>query len=156
MRVNPTFDALPEATSNLLIAGISESCVELPLTSIKCLRMRRNGFAALWGVLLLLSPGAGAAGDLFVDGAVWRIRLEVTSDDVRSLRNHPREYVHATLRGGTNILRDVAVRLKGSTSFRSVDDKPSFTVTCDRFTGGQRFHALSKIHLNNSVEDPSY
>ncbi|HMJ65259.1 MAG TPA: CotH kinase family protein [Candidatus Binatia bacterium] len=118
--------------------------------------MRRNSFAALWAVLLLLSPGARADSDLFVDGAVWRIRLEVTSDDVRSLRNHPREYVHATLREGTNILREVAVRLKGSTSFRSVDDKPSFTVNCDRFTDGQLFHGLSKIHLNNSVEDPSY
>ena len=118
--------------------------------------MRRNSFAALWGVLLLLSPGARADSDLFVDGAVWRIRLEITSDDARSLRNHPREYVHATLREGTNIWRDVAVRLKGNTSFRTVDDKPSFTVNCERFRAAQRFHGLNKIYLNNSVEDPSY
>jgi spore coat protein CotH len=37
-----------------------------------------------------------------------------------------------------------------------VDDKPSFTVNCDRFRAGQRFHGLSKIYLNNSIEDPSY
>ena len=90
------------------------------------------------------------------DGAVWRLRLEVASEDLKSLRSNPRQYVHATLREGTNVLRDVAVRLKGSSSFRSVDGKPSFTADCDRFRAGQRFHGLSKIHLNNSLEDPSY
>jgi len=125
--------------------------------------MRFNSFAALlpararWGGLLCLGliGGVSASGELFRDGAVWRIRLEVASEDMKSLRSNPREYVHATLREGTNVLREVAVRLKGGSSFRNVDDKPSFTVDCDRFNGG-RFHGLSKIYLNNSLEDPSY
>ena len=124
--------------------------------------MRFNSFAAfvparaLWGVFLLLPLISSANGDLFADGAVWRVRLDVAPEDMQSLRSNPRQYVHATLREGTNILRDVAIRLKGSSSFRSVDDKPSFTADCDRFREGQRFHALRKFHLNNSLEDPSY
>jgi hypothetical protein len=65
--------------------------------------------------------------------------------------------VPATLREGTNVLREVGVRLKGRTgSFRRLDDKPAFTISCDQFVPGQRFRGSSKLHLNNSVEDPSY
>src|SRR5262249_51490361 len=38
----------------------------------------------------------------------------------------------------------------------SVDDKPSLTLDFSRFQDGQRFHGLRRIHLNNSVEDPSF
>src|SRR5258705_74359 len=139
------------------------SSVELPAILIGWARMWCNGWhlwaPALWRVLLpfaFSALGVRADSELFVDGAVWRIRLEIRSEDLRSLRNHPREYVHATLGDATNILTDIALRLKGSSSFRTVDDKPSFTVDCGRFKAGQRFHGLSKIHLNNSIEDPSY
>src|SRR5438046_2663916 len=40
--------------------------------------------------------------------------------------------------------------------YHPVDGKPSLTLSFDKFVPGQRFHGLSKIHLNNSVEDPSY
>jgi hypothetical protein len=54
-------------------------------------------------------------------------------------------------------LTNVALHLKGAAgSFRGVDDKPAFTVNFGRFADGQRFHGLQKIHLNNSVQDPSY
>ena len=102
-------------------------------------------------------PSAVPGSELFADGAVCLIRLEISPEGLKSLRTDPRQYVRATLREGTNVLRDIAVRLKGSTgSFRRVDDKPAFTVNGDHFTAGQRLHGLSKIHLNNSVEDPSY
>jgi spore coat protein H len=112
---------------------------------------------ALWALLFLApSPSRGDESELFAIGAVWRLRLEVTSEDLKSLRSNPRHYVHATLLEGTNILRNVAIRLKGSSSFQNVDGKPSFTTDCDRFRAGQRFHGLSRIQLNNSLEDPSY
>ena len=112
---------------------------------------------ALWALLFLApSPAVGDESGLFANGAVRRIRLDVTSEDLKSLRTNPRHYVRATLSEGTNILRNVAIRLKGSSTFRSVDDKPSFTADCDRFRAGQRFHGLSKFQLNNSAEDPSY
>jgi hypothetical protein len=58
---------------------------------------------------------------------------------------------------GTTIYRDIGVHLKGAAgSFRGVDDRPALTVSFDKFTPDQHFFGLSKIHLNNSVQDPSY
>jgi hypothetical protein len=65
--------------------------------------------------------------------------------------------VPATIQEGETKLQRVGVHLKGSTgSFRNLDDKPALTLNFDEFVGDQRFHGLRKIHLNNSVEDPSY
>jgi len=144
-----------EATPNLSPAG---NCFVEGRTSIDWMRMRPYLSAYTLWALLFLAPNSGTAAEteLFASGAVRRIRLEVTSEDLKSLRSNPRQYVHATLRDGTNVLRDVGVRLKGSSSFQNVDAKPSFTADCNRFRPGQHFHGLSKIHLNNSFEDPSY
>jgi hypothetical protein len=58
---------------------------------------------------------------------------------------------------GSAVYPQVGVHVKGSTgSFRAVDDKPSLTLDFSRFNEGQGFHGLRRIHLNNSVEDPSF
>ena len=52
---------------------------------------------------------------------------------------------------------EVAIHLKGgSGSFRGIDDKPALTLNFDRFHKAQYFHGLDKIHLNNSVQDPTF
>ena len=100
-----------------------------------------------------VEPGA----ELFAEPVVWRLRLEVDAPGMKSLRQESRTYVRATVREGTHVWHDVGVHLKGATgSFRSVDDKPALTLSFDEFVPGQRFHGLSKVHLNNSVEDASY
>src|SRR5260370_9148043 len=35
-------------------------------------------------------------------------------------------------------------------------DRPALTLNFDKFNEGQRFHGLDKIHLNNSVQDPTW
>jgi spore coat protein H len=98
-------------------------------------------------------PGAG----LFAQTSVERIRIELTQKNLEQLRRQPRRFVRATVTAGKTVYPDVAVHLKGATgSFRTVDDKPSFTLDFSRFNGSSRFHGLRRIHLNNSVEDPSY
>jgi spore coat protein CotH len=63
----------------------------------------------------------------------------------------------STLREGDRIYTNIAIHLKsGVGSFRSIDDKPALTLNLSRFASGQRFHGLSKLHLNNSVQDPSF
>jgi spore coat protein CotH len=57
---------------------------------------------------------------------------------------------------GKPLYTNVAVHLKGSFSFQPIDGKPSLTLNFDRFAPGQRFHGLTKIHLNSSLQDPSY
>src|SRR5262249_40071168 len=49
-----------------------------------------------------------------------------------------------------------SIHLKGSFTFQPIDAKPSLTLNFDKLAPGQKFHGLTKIHLNNSVQDPSY
>ncbi len=100
-------------------------------------------------------PGPGA--ELFRPGRVHRLKITIPSDGVSQLQTNARRYVSAEIQEGTNHFSRVWLHLKGATgSFRKLQDKPSLTLSFDKFETGQRFHGLSKIHLNNSVEDPSY
>src|SRR5213076_217273 len=52
---------------------------------------------------------------------------------------------------------DIALHLKGSSgSFQPLDQKPGFTLDFSENNPAQTLAGLRKIHLNNSVEDPSY
>ena len=98
-------------------------------------------------------PGA----ELFTNNEVCQIQLEIRPEDLQKLRSEAREFVHANVTQGGVLYQDVAVHLKGSVgSFRPVDDKPGFTLDFARFRTDQHFHGLRRIHLNNSVEDPTY
>jgi len=100
-------------------------------------------------------PANDAASVLF-ERLIPRIELTLDPSAVATLRVEPRVYVRATLREGTNVFGEIAVKLKGARgSFRPIDDRPAWTLNMDKFTGGQRFHGLDKFHLNNSVQDPT-
>lgn len=95
--------------------------------------------------------------DLFVQGEIPKIRLELSEDAMDQLRQKPRKYVSGRVVEGKRIYTNVAIRLKGGPgSFRSLDDRPAFTVNFDRLAPGQTFHGLKKLHLNNSIQDSSY
>jgi spore coat protein H len=102
-------------------------------------------------------PSTWPGADLFWSNSVHRLRLEIAPKDLESLRHDTRGFVRAQVFEGERAYGAVAVRLRGGVgSFRPIDDKPGFTLDFDRFQSGQRFHDLRRIHLNNSVEDPSY
>ena len=125
------------------------------------------GFACLW---IGLAAGAGAtqvanfqapAGapgeELFSDGKVRRIHLEVLPSAMEGLEKDSRSYVLASIREGRTRYENAALHLKGAKgSFRKLEEKPGFTLDFQRFAPGQTFYGLRRIHLNNSVEDPSY
>ena len=103
----------------------------------------------------LVRPLAGE--DLFTNGTVRQVRVELAPEALAALRKDPRGYVSAQMRDGDNVYAGVEVHLKGSTgSFRPLDDKPGLTLKFDPQQPGGTYHGLHKIHLNNSVEDPSY
>jgi len=110
------------------------------------------------GQAAIVSPsGRGADFDRLTTSAPVRLSLQLSQQAIASLRRDPRRNVDGVLRESGKTYRDVAVHLKGSTgSFRPLGQKPSLTVTLDRYRPEQDFHGVSKIHLNNSVEDPSY
>ena len=41
-------------------------------------------------------------------------------------------------------------------TFQAFEKKPSLTLNFDKFNEHQKFHGMDKLHLNNSVQDPSY
>jgi spore coat protein H len=96
------------------------------------------------------APGAS---EIFeASSAVLRIKLNLSAAAIDSLKQNPRTNVTAVLLQENIGFTNVLVHLKGSTgSFRPVDEKPSLTVV---FRGAP-FHGLRKLHLNNSVEDPT-
>lgn len=98
-----------------------------------------------------------SAAEFFQSTNVPLIKIQLSDRAVRSLRQDPRTYTKATVHEGTNVYENVGLHLKGAAgSFRPVDDQPALTLNFDKFKEGQKFHGLDKIHLNNSVQDPSY
>jgi spore coat protein H len=108
---------------------------------------------------------SSAGDELFADGAVTHLRIEVSAPEMEVLRGfgfrretpqEERPSVRCTVREGTNTWKNVALHLKGSAgSFRPVDDAPSFTLNFSKHISRQRFHGLEKISLNTSVQDPT-
>ena len=106
---------------------------------------------------------AGAGDELF--STLTRLRIEIPEAGMKVLRDYEQVWrqarpervdVRVTVREGEKVYTNVAAHLKGSFSFQPVDGKPSFTLNFDKFAPGQKFHGHTKIHLNNSVQDPSY
>jgi hypothetical protein len=102
---------------------------------------------------------------LFVDRRVPRLNIEIPPEGMRVLREYHQVWrqerperidVKATVREGAQVYKDVAIHLKGSFTFQPINAQPSLTLNFDKFAKGQRFHGLSKLHLNNTVQDPTY
>ncbi len=137
----------------------------------------RNLLSALWCLVIAAKVAPLAAAqrssedELFTRTNVPSIAIEIPEAGMQVLRRYhwrrdseddpppPREDVRVTVREGTTVYTNVALHLKGSAgSFRPIDsdEPPALTLNFDKFAKGQRFHGLQKIHLNNSVQDPSY
>lgn len=102
-------------------------------------------------------PKNDQAAAFFKDGKIPRLTITLDEEHLKKLRSKDREYTSCTIKEGDDSLTDVGIHLKGAAgSYRPFDDKPALTLKLDRFVAGQRFHGLDKIHLNNSVQDPSY
>lgn len=100
-----------------------------------------------------LLPGAA----IFDCPTVAAFRIELSREALDSLRREPRTDVAATMTIDGMVFTNVAVHLKGAAgSFRGVDDQPAMTVSFSKFVKQRRWQGLRKIHLNNSVQDPSY
>jgi spore coat protein H len=103
-----------------------------------------------------LKPDASDA--FFQSGVVPSLKIEINKEELAKLRQKDREYVSCTvIENGKTRYENVGIHLKGAAgSYRPIDDRPALTLNFDKLQPWQRFHALDKIHLNNSVQDPSY
>jgi spore coat protein H len=98
---------------------------------------------------------APAGEDLFARPNVWKLKIEIPSGGQEALRKDPKEYVKATVRIGDIALTNVGVRLKGQTTFQSIDKRPGFTLKFNEFVKGQDLMGRTKVLLNISLRDPS-
>jgi hypothetical protein len=126
--------------------------------------------AACLGALALL-PAAGAADEaeaLYDPGTVWVIEVDLPQASKEALEADPEgAYQPATLTlkrtdgtpGGvveTLGPKEVEMRLKGSASFRDLDEKAAFKLKFPKEGKGTGpLLGLRKVTLNNMVEDPS-
>lgn len=94
----------------------------------------------------------------FRDGMIPRLKIQIPDPELQKLRQKEREYVRCTVvEEGGKTYEQVGIHLKGAAgSFRGIDDRPALTLKFDKFNKDQEFHDLEKLHLNNSVQDPSY
>src|SRR5689334_2540584 len=93
---------------------------------------------------------------LFTNGAVRYIKIEMPLENVAALKRDARTYVSCTIHEEETIYTNVAVRLKGVGSFRPIDQKPSLSFKFNKWVAKQEFYGMSRIALNNSVQDPTY
>jgi len=97
-------------------------------------------------------PGA----EFFSEQAIRTFHFEISEAGLNQLRRSPRSYVSGTVREGNRVLTNVAIRIKGMGSFRTIDEKPSLAVKFDEFATNQNYRGLNKLMFNNSVQDRTY
>ena len=93
---------------------------------------------------------------LFTNGVVRAIEIEMAPENIAALKKDPRSFVTCAFKEGGLIHTNVGVHLKGVGSFRPIDQKPSFSFKFNKYVAKQEFYGLSRIALNNSIQDPSY
>ena len=92
----------------------------------------------------------------FFAGPIVRFDIKLPPESLRSLQENGRKAVPATVVVGTNVFDGVSVHVKGAAgSTRSIDDNPALTLNFGKPKGGKACFGLRKLHLNNSVQDPS-
>ena len=134
----------------------------LPRTAVSPRALLLAGLGLLFASTAPAAENGGQAKarrtDAFFAGTnVPHFKIEVTGSNLTTIRQQPRTDVRATVRVGDEVFEDVALHLKGAAgSFRSFDDRPALTLNFDKFKPKQSFCGLQKLHLNNSVQDPSY
>lgn len=136
-------------------------CIPL-LLAVALLSGCNKGSASSSGPLVVSKPAPDAT-DLYFSGPLVHLELSVCEKDVEKIHQENRPYVPCTLLekdAQGNLLReykDVAIKLKGAAgSFQGFHEKPGLTIRPDKLLKKQKFHGLSKFHLNNAVQDETY
>ena len=101
------------------------------------------------------------AADEFFAGDIPRLKIEISPEQRERLQKDERHYAEATMTettaAGPVLYQKISVKLKGSAgSFQHMDGKPGLTLNFEKIKGGDRFHGMKKIHLNNCAQDGTY
>jgi hypothetical protein len=101
--------------------------------------------------------GGGDDGDedrLYVDG-VGVLELELSQDEERDLERDGSSWTTATLLDGDARL-PVGIRIKGSSTYTALSEKPSLKIDVNRVVPSQKFRGHKAFNLHNQILDPSF
>jgi hypothetical protein len=107
------------------------------------------------------SNGSAPSDDLNTDNTMFglygvhTVNLVLDTSDLSSLRSAYTTYVEGDIEIDGSLVESVGVRLRGSSTLRTIDQKCSFKVDFDRYED-QRFRGAKKIHLINMIWDPAH
>jgi hypothetical protein len=100
------------------------------------------------------APDDPDADAFYAEGTLHDIRLTLPDTSRASLALAPRVAVDATFATGGHAW-PVGVRLKGTTTFRTLDGKPAFKVDFDHTDPEGRFRGRKRLTLNSMLQDSS-
>jgi hypothetical protein len=100
---------------------------------------------------------ASSMTDLYGLKKVPTFDLKLSENDIAALRKSPKEWRKGTFAYEGQVFKNVALRIKGHRSLRSIDKKPAFKLRFDKGkkNKGRRFLGVNRLTLNNLVEDPT-
>jgi|GEM_PF-1116189 len=104
------------------------------------------------GVAVEQLPAVEGPHPVLRDDVVHTFSLTLSDAAWDALLADPYTYVDATFDGGLGP-QSIGVRLKGWSSFRPLDDKPSLKLDFDRTVDGGRFYDLEGLDLAKEVHD---
>jgi spore coat protein CotH len=103
----------------------------------------------------------GGSGDtVFDDTVVQEFALDIPDDSWDALAGGgwgggTNDYYEATFTGMGEKL-EVGIRLKGSSTYQTIDQKPNFKIKFDEFVEDQELADVDCFDLHNEMYDPSY
>ncbi len=101
--------------------------------------------------------------DAFFSGPIPTLKFNFVPEEWENLKRDNRRYaecemVEVGVDGKPDkVYRGVAVKLKGSAgSFQGPDGKPGLTISLNKYKDAERFHGMTKFHLNNGAQDATF
>jgi len=112
---------------------------------------------ALSGPAFDITEGAIRGTDAYLyQDVVHELHLVLDDDALDALDKEPRVDVPGLLTADDDPpTYPIAIRLKGTSSFRTLDVKPAFKIDFHQWDPGGRFHGIKRLNLNNMVQDPT-
>ncbi len=86
---------------------------------------------------------------------VHTVNIELSTANVSSLRSNYMTYVDGDITIDGSLIENVGVRLRGSSTLRTIDQKCSFKIDFNRYEE-MRYRGLKKLHLINMVWDAAH
>jgi hypothetical protein len=102
-------------------------------------------------------PAPFAAAAVFDLKVLHRIEIQVDSRYLAQLDVEKEKRVPCSIKFDGTSLPNSGIRKKGGNgSWRPLGDKPSFSIKFNELVTGQKLLGLTKLLLNNAVQDPSF